>query len=75
MNYTPDEALKAAVAIGGGQKRVAEALGISQAAVSQWMLRGRLPVERVLQLERLTGGKVPRGLLRPDIYPEDRQAD
>lgn len=37
---------------------------ISSQAVSQWK---RVPPERVLDVERITG--VPRHELRPDIYP------
>lgn len=42
---------------------IAELLGISQPAVSQWT---RVPVEHVKIVEKLTG--VPRHVLRPDIY-------
>lgn len=51
---------------------LAEELGISRAAVSQWP---RVPPDRVLEVERITG--VPKEELRPDIYPpsqEDRAA-
>ena len=40
--------------------------GISAAAVSQWR---RVPAERVLSVERITG--IPRRELRPDIYPDE----
>ncbi|WP_244276391.1 YdaS family helix-turn-helix protein [Methylobacterium indicum] len=35
-------------------------------AVDQWVAKGRCPVDRVLQVEGLTG--VSRYDLRPDIY-------
>ena len=44
-------------------------------AVSKW--RKRVPVERVLKLEELTGGQVTRYELRPDVYgqgPKERAA-
>lgn len=44
---------------------LADALKISSAAVSQW---DRVPAERVLDVERLTG--VSRYELRPDIFGE-----
>jgi hypothetical protein len=37
-------------------------------AVSKW--RRRVPADRVLKLEELTGGRVTRYELRPDIYGE-----
>jgi DNA-binding transcriptional regulator YdaS (Cro superfamily) len=39
---------------------------ISRNAVRQW---DQCPPERVLAIERATGGKVTRHQLRPDIYP------
>lgn len=42
----------------------AQRLGITAQAISQWT---RVPVERVLDVERITG--VSRTELRPDIYP------
>lgn len=53
------EAAKTATAIADG-------LGISRAAVSQWV---EIPAERVIQVERLTG--VHRSVLRPDLYPQE----
>jgi DNA-binding transcriptional regulator YdaS (Cro superfamily) len=37
---------------------------ITSQAISQWR---RIPAERVLEVERVTG--IPRHELRPDIYP------
>lgn len=48
------------------RRHLALKLGITAQAISQW---DRVPVERVLSVERLTG--VPRHVLRPDIYPPD----
>ena len=67
-----DRALTTAIEIVEGTARLASLLGISSQAVSQW---DRCPVERVLDVERATGGKVSRHELRPDIYPlEDTAA-
>lgn len=54
---------KAVVAI-GGVTRLAEAIGVTRSAISQWP---RVPAERVIDVERATG--VSRHELRPDIYP------
>lgn len=43
---------------------------VTQSAISQW-LRKRVPAERVLELERVTGGEVRRCDARPDLYPLD----
>lgn len=43
---------------------IARACRITPGAVSQW---SRVPAERVLDVERVTG--VPRHELRPDLYP------
>lgn len=59
---TVDRVFKAA----GGVQKLAKALQISAPALYQW---DRVPTERVLALEALTG--IPRHELRPDIYPPD----
>lgn len=46
------------------RSHLAEKLGITAQAISQW---DRAPVQHVLSIERMTG--VPRHELRPDIYP------
>jgi len=50
------------------QEWLADQLGITQGAVSQWLRRG-VPPGRVIAIERATGGKVTRHELRPDLYP------
>lgn len=66
-----NEALLNAIELAGGSGKLANALGISAAAVSQWE---RCPAERVIAVERATGGKVTRTQLRPDLYPPDEDA-
>ncbi len=50
--------------------RLAGALGINPAAVSQWT---RVPAERVLDVEAATG--IPRTDLRPDLYPPEKPSE
>ena len=56
--------LEDAIRAAGGIGALARRLGISQPSVSNWQ---RIPAERVIAVETLTG--VPRGSLRPDLYP------
>ena len=62
--------LEAAIRAAGGVGALARALGISQPSVSNWQ---RIPAERVLAVESLTG--VPRSTLRPDLYPSNETVD
>jgi DNA-binding transcriptional regulator YdaS (Cro superfamily) len=67
-------ALERACELLGGQVKLSEAIsGASPQAISQWRKRGRVPAERVLEIETATGGKVSRHDLRPDIYPRERR--
>jgi DNA-binding transcriptional regulator YdaS (Cro superfamily) len=51
----------------GATAELARGLGVTHAAVRQW--EGRVPAERVIEVERLTG--IPREALRPDLYRRD----
>lgn len=55
---------RAKQAAGGNTGLAGKITGITPQAISQWR---RVPAERVLEVERVTG--VPRHELRPDIYP------
>lgn len=66
----PKEALKRAINAAGGLAGLAEPLGISIQAISQW---DEVPPLRVLAVERISG--VPRHELRPDLYPSTEPAE
>ena len=53
------------------QAGVAKMLGMSQRGVGLWFARGRIPAERVIELERVSG--IPREKLRPDLYAKQRR--
>ena len=53
-----------------GPTELARRLGVRQSVVSNWKMRGQIPAERVLEVERVSG--VSRHYLRPDIYPRER---
>ena len=60
-----EEALEKAKKLAGGNSGLSTAIGgVTPQAISQWV---RVPVGRVLDVERITG--IPRHELRPDIYP------
>lgn len=56
-------AFERAVNAAGSRKALADKLGVSQPAISQWR---RVPAGRVIQIEALTG--VSRHELRPDVF-------
>ena len=61
-----DEAVRAA----GGVSELARKIGIAQPSVSNWT---RIPAERVLAVEEITG--VDRKVLRPDLYSEQNSRE
>lgn len=51
----------------GSQSALSRVLGCTPQAVQRMCATGRVPAERVLEIEKATG--VSRHELRPDIYP------
>ena len=64
-----DEGLERAIEAAGGVRALARQIGVSQPAVSNWK---RVPADRVLAVEAVT--QIPRGALRPDLYPAEPAA-
>lgn len=67
-----DPTVTAAINAAGGVAKLASLISVSSQAISQWT---RVPAERVLQIERATGGKITRHELRPDLYPLGDERD
>jgi DNA-binding transcriptional regulator YdaS (Cro superfamily) len=53
----------------GGQSALARHLKVTPQAVQKMCASGRVPAERVLEIEKATG--VSRHELRPDLYPAE----
>lgn len=64
-----ETAIHKAVALAGGQSAMARQLGLKPQAVQKWCKTGKVPAERVLDVERIVKAKVTRRDLRPDLYP------
>lgn len=62
-------AVERAAAAVGSKSALARRLGVKVQSIQQWH---RIPAERVLQVEEITG--IPRHELRPDLYPLEREA-
>lgn len=63
------KSVQKAIDAAGGVAQLAKLCKVSYQAVQKWQAAGKLPVERVLEVERLTD--VSRYELRPDIYPRE----
>lgn len=55
-----------AIQAAGGVNALARLLNIAASSISEWK---QVPPKRVLQIERLTGNRVRRSQMRPDLYP------
>lgn len=67
--FTFHMCIQSAVSLFGTQAALAEALGVSSMAVSKWMSgKARVTAERAVDIERVTGARVTRYDLRPDIF-------
>jgi DNA-binding transcriptional regulator YdaS (Cro superfamily) len=72
MELVGIEALKTAVGLLGSQKALAKAISRPQSRISEVInLQGKIPAEWCLPIEQVTGGKVTRHQLRPDLYPAE----
>lgn len=65
-------AIHRAVKAADSQSALARALNVTPQAVQKWCASGRVPAERVLEIEKFSG--VSRHELRPDLYPTENVA-
>lgn len=72
MSNTPEQAAARAIAILGGPRKVSVRYDISVQAVYKW---SKIPVDRVLEIEKATGAQVTRYEMRPDIYGQSAEED
>jgi DNA-binding transcriptional regulator YdaS (Cro superfamily) len=49
------------------KKKLADILGVTQMAISQWKKRG-IPIKRCVQIEQLSNGKIKREEIWADIF-------
>ena len=59
------------VQIVGNQSELARRLNIKPQAIQKWVTTGQVPVNRVLEVEKIVEGQITRYEIRPDIYPKD----
>lgn len=60
--------IEKAIIAAGGAKKVADTLGLSKSAVSQWRRRASIPAHYVVELCGLTKGAFSPDEIRPDIF-------
>ena len=67
---TPHPQIASAIKAVGSQPKLAELAGLSQQHISKLLRRQRgVSAEAAVAIERATRGKVPRHVLRPDLWP------
>ncbi|MCG7598843.1 helix-turn-helix domain-containing protein [Halomonas sp. McH1-25] len=64
------KALEKAIKAVGSQSALARACGVSQQAVQQWVVSGKVPATRVQRVVVASAGTVTAVDLRPDVFGE-----
>ena len=54
------------------QSGLARQLGINPQSVQLWVKDKKVPAKRCIKIEELTGGKLTRYQLNPEIFGEDK---
>lgn len=69
--FVPNEVIRRAVEIVGGQSEMARLLDVKPPTVNQWVSGVRpVPPRRCPAIEKATGGVITRPELRPDDWQE-----
>jgi DNA-binding transcriptional regulator YdaS (Cro superfamily) len=69
-----DSPTRRAIRLAGGQKFVADRLGVTPAAVSNWARRDEIPLERLPDVVCLVRGEMRPHEIRPDFFERLRAA-
>ena len=61
------EELNRVIEFFGTATRLADAIGVTKSAVSQWVIRGKISATMAIEVERVTNGEFKKENLRPDV--------
>ena len=60
--------IRAAIKHHGSQAKLASAMGCSQQQISYLLKAKSITAEMAMAIDEATGGRVPKAVLRPDIF-------
>lgn len=63
-----------AIAEFGSQASLAQAAGVAQPTIHKALKSGRVGLKLAIGIDRATAGKISKGTLRPDLWPESEVA-
>lgn len=66
--------VKQIISAAGGGRKVSKSLGISEAAVSNWVKKDKIPPERILHIAKMTRWIFTPHMIDDAIYPNPHDA-
>lgn len=57
----------------GGTRKAARLLSVPPSTVQSWKAKGRIPAERILEIEAVSG--IDRSCLRPDLFGTEQKVN
>ena len=57
----------------GSLAQLAKLLGISRAGIYMWVQKNRIPVKQIKPIEDLSGGRITREMLRPELFVDKQE--